>query len=422
MEFDPCDCSDTRDPRDPRDHGEHERDHDDDALPLGRGPSSANVDEHHDRRDRDDDRHERERADYRDRHDACWPDRDRDPRDGGTGSRNVFTRGLNLPRGCEREMVHDARDREYTLRGSESRSLATVGAFRVVPARDLRDRDDRPGDPRNGDLRHLRQQGLIETVRIPGYREQAVVLTDRGRDLLEANRARDRDTGQAFYAGLKRERELEHDAQIYRAYERAAARLEARGLEIEGVRLDYELKCEYQQWLHERDRPDATGRPDRDAHEIEQWAHEHELPYSPTDRCTSRTAASSTGTSTAVRTTSTSRSRRRTDRAGHFRLLSTLQLIAGANTLTVAKEGYLTQRVPIPSGFGRGDVVMSVQLPPTKSSSGVATTGFPPKNNRGHLKGSRFLEQQRQRQKRSQVKTVILPWSQAVGGREHTVS
>jgi hypothetical protein len=59
----------------------------------------------------------------------------------------VFTRGLNLPRGREREIVHDARDREYTLRGSESRSLATVGAFRVVPARDLRDRDDRPGDP-----------------------------------------------------------------------------------------------------------------------------------------------------------------------------------------------------------------------------------------------------------------------------------
>jgi hypothetical protein len=122
---------------------------------------------------------------------------------------------------------------------------------------------------------------LIETVRIPGYREQAVVLTDRGRDLLESNRDRDRDTGQAFYAGLKRERELEHDAQVHRAYERDAAKLEERGLEIERVRLDYELKREYQQWLHERerDRPDATGRPDRDAREIEEWAREHDLPY-----------------------------------------------------------------------------------------------------------------------------------------------
>ena len=221
------------------------------------------------------------RADHRDRDDARWPDRDRDPRDRITDPRDVFTRTLNLPRGREREVVHDARDREYRLRGSESRSLATVGAFRVVPARDLRDRDDRTGNVRDGELRHLRDQGLVETVRIPGYREQAVVLTDRGRGLLEANRDRDRDTGQTFYAGLKRERELEHDAQIYRAYEREAARLEARGLEIDRIRLDYELKREYQQWLQERnrDRPDADGRPDRDPGEIEQWAHDHDLPF-----------------------------------------------------------------------------------------------------------------------------------------------
>jgi hypothetical protein len=281
MDFDPRDYSDSRDSRDSRDRDERERHHDDEALSLGRGPSSPSVEEHHDRRDGDGERHTaRERADHRDR-DARWPERDRDPRDRGTDPRDVFTRGLNLPRGRDREIVHDARDREYTLRGSESRSLATVGAFRVVPAHDLRDYAERPGDPRNGDLRHLREQGLIETVRIPGYREQAVVLTDRGRDLLETSRDRERDTGQTFYAGLKRERELEHDAQIYRAYEREAARLGERGLEIERVRLDYELKREYQRWLQERnrDRPDADGRPDRDEREIAQWAHEHDLPY-----------------------------------------------------------------------------------------------------------------------------------------------
>ena len=38
----------------------------------------------------------------------------------------------------EREIVHDARNRAYTLRGSETRTLSTVGAFRVVPARELR--------------------------------------------------------------------------------------------------------------------------------------------------------------------------------------------------------------------------------------------------------------------------------------------
>ena len=280
MDFDPRDYCDARDPRDSRDRDERDRDIDD-ALSPGRGSSAPSVEEHHDR-DRDDERRDtREPSDHRDRDDDRWPDRDRDPREREYDPRDVFTRGLDLPRERDREIVHDSRGREYTLRGSESRTLATVGAFRVVPTRDLRDRDDRPADPRNGDLRHLREQCLIETVRIPGYREQAVVLTDRGRDLLEANRNPERDRGQSFYAGLKRERELEHDSQVHRAYEREAARLEERGLEIERVRLDYELKREYQQWLHERDRdrPDATGRPDRDRHEIERWAHEHDLPY-----------------------------------------------------------------------------------------------------------------------------------------------
>lgn len=274
MDFDPRDYTDERDPRD---QDQRDRD-DDDALTTGRGSGSYRVEEHHDeRRDRDVDR---DRADHRERDDVRWADRERDPRE-RSDAREAFTRGLALPRGRDREIVHDSRDREYRLRGSESRTLATVGAFRVVPAQNLRDHNDRPADPRNGDLRHLRDQGLIETVRVPGYREQAVVLTDRGRDLLEANRDPDRGHGQAFYAGLKRERELEHDAQLHRAYEREGTRLDARGAEIERVRLDYELKREYQQWLHEhdRDRPDYDGRPDRDAGEIEEWAREHDLPY-----------------------------------------------------------------------------------------------------------------------------------------------
>jgi hypothetical protein len=278
MDFDPRDYGD---PRDSRDRDDRDRDFDDDALSPGRGSNAPSVEEHHDR-DRDDERRDaREPSDPRDRDDDRWPERERDPRERDSDPREVFTRGLDLPRERDRQIVHDSRDREYTLRGSESRTLATVGAFRVVPTRDLRDRDARPADPRNGDLRHLREQGLIETVRIPGYRDQAVVLTERGRDLLEANRDRDRDSGQSFYAGVGRERELEHDSQVYRAYERDAAKLQAQGMELERVRLEAELKREYQQWLHERDRdrPDATGRPDRDAREIEQWAHDHDLPY-----------------------------------------------------------------------------------------------------------------------------------------------
>lgn len=112
-------------------------------------------------------------------HDA----RDRDGR-GSHDPRDVFMRDLGLPRGVDREIVRD-RDHEHALRGSETRTLSTVGAFRVVPASKLRDHSGAPADPRSGDLRNLREQGLVETVRIPGRRDHAVVLTKGGRELLE---------------------------------------------------------------------------------------------------------------------------------------------------------------------------------------------------------------------------------------------
>jgi hypothetical protein len=247
-----------------RDHDHRERDRDNDSgLHLGRGPSSHHA-EHP--RDRD--------------HDARWLERDRDTRERDVDPRGVFTRDLHLPRGLEREIVN-YRDHDYTLRGSESRTLATVGAFRVVSSRDLRDHHDRTVDPRSGDLRHLREQGLIETVRVAGQRDQAVVLTKDGRGLLESHRDRHHERSQTFYAGLKRERELEHDLQVYRAYEREAERLQERRAQIERAILDYELKRGYQKWLHERDRDrdDYDGHPDRSAEEIREWALEHDLPY-----------------------------------------------------------------------------------------------------------------------------------------------
>jgi hypothetical protein len=127
-------------------------------------------------------------------------DRDNNSRDfnrGGRGGvdrrerervepRDVFVDRVSVPRGAEREHVR-FRDHEYMLRGSESRTLASVGSFRVVPAHDLRDTFDRPLDPRRGELWHLRDSGLVETVRLDRD-AMAVTLTREGRDLLESRR------------------------------------------------------------------------------------------------------------------------------------------------------------------------------------------------------------------------------------------
>ena len=169
----------------------------------------------------------------------------------------------------------------YELNRDDSRSLAAVGAFRVVAERDLRDTGGESGDPREPDLRHLRDEGLLRFVALDG-RERAVTMTGRGHHLLEAHR-RDRDDTrqQAFCAGVSRPRELSHDVQLYRAFLREEERLRDQGAEIRRVVLEGELKREYQEWLQEpnRGRPDSDGRPDRDRDEIERWAHEHDLPY-----------------------------------------------------------------------------------------------------------------------------------------------
>jgi DNA-binding MarR family transcriptional regulator len=263
--------SDDFDPRDVQerkwDDGIHDREGQ--WLVLGRDLAERDEPVDPDARERDGDgREERDRA-----------ARDRDEEPGALDSRDVFLRDLDLPDGRERELVHD-RDREYSLNGSDTRALSTIGAFRVVPERDLRDPRDAAFDERT-DLRHLEKQGLIERVPLDG-RDRAAALTERGRSLLEAHR-RDRDPGhrQVFYAGADRARERTHDAQLYRAYLKEAERLRAEDARILRVQLDRELKRDYQRFLQERNQGDrdSDGRPDRSPEEVEEWAHDHNLPY-----------------------------------------------------------------------------------------------------------------------------------------------
>jgi hypothetical protein len=57
--------------------------------------------------------------------------RDRDSHERDADPRDAFVEGLELPRGHEREIVLDG-DRRYELNGDDSRTFATIGAFRVV--------------------------------------------------------------------------------------------------------------------------------------------------------------------------------------------------------------------------------------------------------------------------------------------------
>jgi DNA-binding PadR family transcriptional regulator len=221
----------------------------------------------------------------RDRKESC--DRSRGSR-GGTSDRDlndacdVFTKELDLPRGRQRELVRE-RERVYEIDAAESRMLATVGAFRVVSESGLHELRDDAGNPRRS-LRHLEDEGLIRRSPLSSD-DRAVALTECGRDLLETNRyerpERSSEPRQTFYAGLRKPRELTHDTKVYRAYQRAEERLRDQGGRVRRVVLDYELKRDYQRFLHERNRgkKDCDGRPDREPEEIARWAREHDLPY-----------------------------------------------------------------------------------------------------------------------------------------------
>jgi len=196
--------------------------------------------------------------------------------------RDVFSRDLDLPRGNTRRPVRD-RDRSVDLRESEVRMLATIGAFRVVPAKDLLDHRGRPSSARQGELRRLREEGLVDAKHYVLGREKTslVTLTERGRELLERHRSA-RATGprQEFYAGVVKPKELAHDSQLYRAYLHSAERLQRGGSTVRRVSLDYELKRDYQRFLRElnRDRRRAERDADDSARDVAEWAARRDLP------------------------------------------------------------------------------------------------------------------------------------------------
>jgi hypothetical protein len=138
------------------------------------------------------------------------------------------------------------RNQTYSLRDSEIYTMSEVGKFRVVAKNDLAEfsyNGDR--DRMENDVENLVRQGLAKVTAIADIEynpRQVVTLTKEGHKFLSRGNVLPRS--QAIYHGLKKSREANHDADLYRLYHKVADEIESQGGRVIRVQLDYEMKDE----------------------------------------------------------------------------------------------------------------------------------------------------------------------------------
>jgi hypothetical protein len=148
------------------------------------------------------------------------------------------------PERLDSPRAYSDHDRGYLLRESELRTLAEIGTFRVVNPSDLA-KYVYGGDAARmeRDVRRLKQASLVTDKTIEVSRKKTlrlVTLTKRGHHLLQKTGRLPEE--QATYHGLVKPKEVEHDAALYRLYQKEAARIERAGGRPIRIVLDYELK------------------------------------------------------------------------------------------------------------------------------------------------------------------------------------
>jgi hypothetical protein len=157
-----------------------------------------------------------------------------------------------------RAVLYD-RDRGYRLNESEIRTIVELGKFRVISANDLSEHAyARNRELAERDVQNLVQQGLVRTGAFEGPEatpRELLTLTKRGHRLLRANRLAPQ--GQAVYYGFVKPREANHDADLYRLYQKEATRIEAKG----GRNLRVILRLRTQEENQSRDRPPRHRSP-----------------------------------------------------------------------------------------------------------------------------------------------------------------
>jgi len=151
----------------------------------------------------------------------------------------------DLPLRSDRERIqYSDRNRMYSLRSSEIQTLTDVGRFRVVAVEDLAHLGY-PGDRSrmDSDLSNLARQGLLQrrgTSALKKESQHVLTLTKQGQGFLRRQGLVPED--QTIYSGLVKPKEANHDASLYRLYQKAAGEIERNGGKVIRVQLDYELK------------------------------------------------------------------------------------------------------------------------------------------------------------------------------------
>ncbi len=167
------------------------------------------------------------------------------------------------------------RERRTLLRQSQLQAMSEIGTFRTVDTKDLA-RFAYQGDETRmqEDIRSLQKQGLVEEKTLyQAHKEprQIVTLTKPGDRLLR--KIGDLRNDQEIYHGFVKPREQDHDADLYKVYQKALEEIEKEGGRVLRVRLDFELKASIN-----REREAAGQLPDDMK---EQWlktlAEEHGL-------------------------------------------------------------------------------------------------------------------------------------------------
>lgn len=159
------------------------------------------------------------------------------------------------------------------IRPEERQLLTEVGKFRVISTTDLARFIYKGNESQfNQDLRFLREHNLVKTHLVNARRDgrsvdrvrrfEVATLTWYGQQLLQ--RSGELPEDQRTYSGLVKPREVEHDAQIYRAYLKELAGIERAGGRNVRVKLDFELKADIQRSIYLARR----ARPDRDLAEV----------------------------------------------------------------------------------------------------------------------------------------------------------